>query len=466
MHSLIQLQKTAPVFVVTLVCVGLLPTMQAVSPPPDGAYTGANTAEGGSGTLFSLTTGSNNTALGSEALYSLTTGIQNTATGAQSLKNNTGDRNTADGFQALIGNTSGDNNTATGWRALFSNSIGSYNAANGAQALYKNTMGSENTAIGNKALHSNTTGDGNVAVGTYALFNNTGAGSNTVDGANVAIGPFALMNATGSGFIDGGGNNAVGEESLKNNVSGWGNNAIGYQALYDNVNGSQNTALGEAAGARITGNNNVCIGAEAGGNPGENNTIHIADNTPTNIGASACFIGGIDGQVVDTGTGTAVYVDGAGKLGTIVSSKRFKEDIRPIGKTSESLYALQPVSFRYTKAIDSTGTSQFGLVAEEVEKVNPHLVVRDKGGKPYSVRYDQVNAMLLNEFLKEHRKVETLEATVANLVRTVKDQASEMQKVRAQLTVASPSHGGLEVSKFATGRIRGGGPAPRVVSNP
>ena len=142
-------------------------------------------------------------------------------------------------------------------------------------------------------------------------------------------------------------------------------------------------------------------------------------------------------------------------------------------QASEALFALKPVRFHYKKEIDSTRTSQFGLVAEDVEKVDPALVVRDKEGKPYSVRYDQVNAMLLNEFLKEHRKNEEQEKTIAELksgmtalAATVKEQASQIQKVSAQLATASPSHRGLRTSKFAARRIRASGPAPQLVNNP
>jgi uncharacterized coiled-coil protein SlyX len=142
-------------------------------------------------------------------------------------------------------------------------------------------------------------------------------------------------------------------------------------------------------------------------------------------------------------------------------------------QASEALFALKPVAFRYKKQIDPAGTPQLGLVAEDVEKVNPDLVVRDKEGKPYSVRYDQVNAMLLNEFLKEHRKNEEQENTIAELksamtalAAMVKEQASQIQKVSAQLATASPSRGGLETSKFATRRIRGGRLALQVANNP
>jgi hypothetical protein len=144
--------------------------------------------------------------------------------------------------------------------------------------------------------------------------------------------------------------------------------------------------------------------------------------------------------------GPAVHVSSSGQLGAQASSRRFKDDIKPMDKASEAIFALKPVSFRYKKELDSKGTPQFGLVAEDVAKVNPALVLPDKEGKPYTVSYDAVNAMLLNEFLKEHRKVETLEATVANLVTTVKEQSAQIQKVSAQ----------LEVSKAA----------PQVVNNP
>jgi hypothetical protein len=162
-------------------------------------------------------------------------------------------------------------------------------------------------------------------------------------------------------------------------------------------------------------------------------------------------------------------VDVAGHLGIKTSSQRFKEGIKPMANASEAILALKPVSFRYKKEIDPEGTPQFGLVAEEVAKVNPALVLPDKEGKPYTVRYDAVNAMLLNEFLKEHRHVQEQdrkmceqERTIAQLrsgmellAATVKEQASQIHKVSAQ----------MEVSKFATGRVRRGGSAPQVALN-
>ena len=232
-----------------------------------------------------------------------------------------------------------------------------------------------------------------------------------------------------------------------------------------NTTGSSNIALGANAGGNLTiGNNNIDIGNA--GVAAEANTVRVG----TQGTQRRTFIAGISGVAV---AGSTVVVNASGQLGIAASSERFKDEIKPMDKASESIFALQPVTFRYKKEIDPTRTSQFGLVAEEVEKVDPALVVRDKEGKPYTVRYDQVNAMLLNEFLKEHRKNEEQEKTIAELksgmtalAATVKAQASQIQKVSAQLATASPSRGGLEASKFATRRIRSGGPALQVVKNP
>jgi hypothetical protein len=197
--------------------------------------------------------------------------------------------------------------------------------------------------------------------------------------------------------------------------------------------------LGQGAGFnQTTGSGNVYIGVGVPGVAGESNS---------------CYIASIFNQT--SASGIPVLINSSNKLGTTTSSKRFKENIKPMDKASEGLFALEPVCFRYKKEIDPVGISQLGLVAEDVEKVNPDLVVRDTEGKPYSVRYDQVNAMLLNEFLKEHKKTEKLEATVASLIATVKEQAAQIQKVSAQLAAASPPHGGLEGSK----------PAPQMVGN-
>jgi Chaperone of endosialidase len=352
--------STPPVLITfLLVCLALVQNTQGVSPPPDGGYSGGNTAEG-QDALLSLTSGLYNTALGLFSLRINTTGSFNTATGAGTLLSNTGSDNTATGAGALLSNTSGVSNTATGESALFSNTTGTNNTADGSGALLKNTTGTDNTALGLDALFNNTTGNTNMAIGNSALNSNTTGSDNTVIGFN-------------SGF------------------------------------------------AVTTANNVICIGARV---------------TGANV-SNTCYIGSIFGQT--SSAGTAVFINSDGKLGTTTSSKRFKEGIKPMDKTSESLFSLKPVSFRYKKEIDPERTPQFGLVAEDVEKVNPDLVVRDKDGKPYSVRYDQVNAMLLNEFLKAHRRMEEQDKRIEELTAQVKQQASQIQKVSAQLEASNPA---------------------------
>jgi hypothetical protein len=221
---------------------------------------------------------------------------------------------------------------------------------------------------------------------------------------------------------------------LGSNVDGAANVAAGDSALTGNAHGSFNTAVGDLAGATVEGDDDIYIGATAAdGVTSESGTIRIGD--PNFV--STCYIAGISGQTASGGV--AVFIDGNGKLGTLTSSARFKDDIKTMDKASESILALKPVTFRYKKKIDANRIPQFGLVAEDVAKVNRDLVVPDRDGKPYTVRYDAVNAMLLNEFLKEHRKVEELEGTVAGLAATVKEQASQIQKVSAQLEASKPT---------------------------
>ena len=274
--------------------------------------------------------------------------------------------------------------------------------------------GAFNTGLGAGTLLANT-GDQNTATGAGALLSNTTAFNNTADGA------FALFSNTAGNF-----NTAVGTQALFNNTIGGVNTAIGNAALGNNTTGAFNVALGDNAGGGITTASEViCIGTDVAGE---------------NVNGT-CYMGNIYGQT--SPSGAAVYVNSIHKLGTLTSSCRFKDDIKPMERTSEALFALKPVTFRYKKGIDQQGIPQFGLVAEDVEKINPDLVVRDKEGKPYSVRYDQVNAMLLNEFLKEHRKVEQLEANDAEqqreikaLVATVKEQSAQIQKVSAEIAVS------------------------------
>jgi len=402
MNPLIQLKTTPPLVTLALLCFGLSSGAQAVVPPPDGGYPNFTTAEG-TKALQNLTTGSANTAVGWFSLGSVTTGGFNTATGAGSLLFNTADDNTAFGAASLLLNTTGTQNTATGVDALASNNSGAGNTANGAFALSSNSVGIANTATGTAALLSNTTGNFNTATGFSALSANM-----TGDG-NTAIGRYALTITTGTG----------------------------------------NTALGANAGSALTsGANNIDIGVDVIGAAGESNSIRIGPNLPETSGASACHIGGIFNQSGDPASMTAVGIDASGKLATVFSSRRFKHDIKPMDKASEAILALKPVTFHYNS--DAKNTPCFGLIAEEVAEVNPDLVVRNKDGDIYTVRYDQVNAMLLNEFLKEHRKVQEQEATIALLKQDFQSKLGEQQKQIEALTAGLQKVSAqLEMSKAA-----------------
>jgi hypothetical protein len=342
-----------------------------------------------------------NTALGDDAFISNTSGANNTATGAFALQaNTTGFGNTAIGSQALLSNTTGIYNTATGYFTLYYNTSGGYNTANGIGALASNTTGSVNTATGADALDFNTIGSGNEAYGFEALYSNTGGDYNI----------------------------AIGYQALYWNTTGLGNTAIGRNALWKN-SGSFNIALGDKAGARLTtGRGNIDIGNK--GVPEDANTIRIGTvGTQTNT-----YIAGISGVTVAGGVG--VIIDSDGHLGTVVSSARFKDAIKPMDKASEGILELHPVTFRYKHELDPNSIPQFGLVAEEVEKVNPDLVARDDQGKPYTVRYEAVNAMLLNEFLKAHRRMEEQDRRIDQLTAQLKEQAAQIQKVSAQLELS------------------------------
>jgi Chaperone of endosialidase len=394
---------------------------QAVNPPPDGDYPNFTTAEG-QNALFSLSTGAANTAVGWFSLRSVTTGSFNTGVGAATLVLNMGDDNTATGVAALLLNTEGHDNTANGTAALVHNSTGNDNIAVGAFALNNNTV-SGNTAIGSNALLSNTTGSNNTAVGDGALAANTDGSLHT------AVGFHALANNIAS---ETGINTAVGANALSANTTGGENTAVGNFALPFNTIGSLNTALGFGAGAGIlTVSNVTCIGPVSG-----------VSTVAGEVGDS-CYIAHIHDQPVDSGTAQFVFVDEDGKLGTTnFSSQRFKKEIRPMGQTSEAVLALKPVTFQYKNG--KKCAPQFGLIAEEVAKENPDLVVHDRNGQVVAVRYDQVNAMLLNEFLKEHKRVEQLETTVESLAATVKEQAAQIQKVSAQIETnrSAPANGG------------------------
>jgi len=477
-------------FALVLASFALSPTARAVDPPPDGGYPNENTAEGedalfnldtgselsvantaiGYHALFSTTEASSNTAIGHSALVNNVRGIGNVAVGAGALASNvdgwnstavgsgallqnTAYYNTAIGSEALESNTTGgantavgtfamalstgDNNTATGFSALSGDlltgsSSGSYNTADGAGALQNYINGSFNTATGFQALFINSDGGSNTANGYLALFSNTTGNFNVANGAN------ALQSNT-----TGGGNVANGGFALFISTTGVNNVAEGFDALINNTTGNNNIALGISAGANLTtGNNNIDIGNS--GVAGESAKIRIGTK-PTHKNT---YIAGIYGVTVARAIG--VIIDSAGHLGTTTSSARFKEQIKPMDKASEAILSLQPVTFRYKKELDPDRIPQFGLVAEEVAKVNPDLVARDDEGKPYTVRYEAVNAVLLNEFLKEHRKVEEQQTTIAQLksadarqekeiaalTELVKEQAAQIRKVSAQVEVS------------------------------
>jgi endosialidase-like protein len=408
MNPLIQSKNKTilPVLItLTLACFALSPQARAVC--QQGCDLANSNTFLGDFALISNTTGAFNTAIGSNTLLVNTIGSDNTATGFAALgSNTTGSANTATGFEALLSNTTGRNNTACGVEALVSNTTGRNNTACGVSALLSNTTGNGNTANGRAALQSNTTGDFNTATGNFALF------SNSTGSENLAYGSGALFS----------------------NTTGNSNAAYGGDGLFGNTTGSFNVAVGFEAGSGLTtGDNNINIGAYVSGSAGESNTIRIGTQGVQN----ATYVAGIMGKT--TPRGTPVFINANGQLGTVQSSARFKEQIKPMDKASKAILALKPVIFHYKQELDPDGTPQFGLIAEDVEKVNPDLVARDSDGNVYTVRYDAVNAMLLNEFLKARRQIDAQQKQIDALT-------AGLQKVSAQ----------LEASK----------PAPQVVNNP
>jgi hypothetical protein len=309
--------------------------------------------------------------------------------------------NTAEGASALFSLTTGSYNTAVGFFSLRSNTIGSFNTATGAGALFLNAganpnIATANTATGAVALLSNTTGFNNTATGFQALLSNTTGDHNTADG----------------------------NAALLSNTTGFANTASGVEALFNNTSGTFNTALGFEAGASVTTASNVIAIGTTGANV-----------------SNSCYIGQVYGTF-NTAQSAVVYIDPDGRLGTGPSARRFKKDIADMGAASEVLLSMRPVTFHFkTQDMEKAGReiSQFGLIAEEVAEVNPDLILRDKEGEIYSVRYDAVNAMLLNEFLKEHRKNEEQEATIARQQQQIEGLTAGLQKVSAQLEASKPA---------------------------
>ena len=289
-------------------------------------------------------------------------------------------------------------NTAVGQNAMFSLTTVIDNVAAGFEALYNDTTGSFNTSLGYHALYANTTGTRNTATGNGALSHNTTGGNNT----------------------------GVGLHALILNTSGRYNTGAGAFALSNNSVGSNNVALGYNAGINLTGGDyNIDIGNV--GQAGEAGVMRIG----TSGKQQATYVAGIYGATEPSGVSVVIGPDG--RLGTIVSSDRFKRQIQPMDKASEVILGLQPVTFLYKPELDSTGVPQFGLIAEEVEKVNPVLVAHDRQGKPYSIRYEAVNAMLLNEFLKEHRKVEEQQVAIEELKAIAAKQEARATQLEKQV---------------------------------
>ena len=424
---------------IALCSLALSPPLKAQCPSACGA--GGNTAVGDNA-LDSLTTGINNTAVGKDALTADTTGQYNVAVGSGALATNTtGNFNMAIGTEAL--NQSNANfNLAIGFRVAFQNTTGRHLTGIGAAAMRNNTTGEFNTAIGAAAFFNNTTSEFNLAVGDSALtaFNGTTA----TDGANTALGSLAL-----SALTSGQENVAVGRRALEFATSGSNNVVIGWRAGDGLTTGDDNTFIGDQAGRNETTVSNVlCIQS-----PGDTTAPTAANRT---------FIGNIRGAFCGNGDGIPVIVDSDGQLGTAnASSRRFKKDIQPLDQASEAILKLKPVTFHY-KNLDTKKageTPQFGLIAEEVAEVNPDLIMRDQDGKVTYVRYDAVDVMLLNEFLKEHKKVEEQQAGMADLKSTVALQQKEMQVLTAQLKEQA-----AQIQKVSA-QLEASKPAPKVVAN-
>lgn len=305
--------------------------------------------------------------------------------------------------------TAGNGNTGCGVDALYDIYAGSQNTGSGFRALYSDTSGSNNVAVGVDALRYNTTGYDNTAVGYDTLVNNNG-------GFNVAVGGEALKSANTYYDV------AVGDDALFSETTGGNNTAVGNLALDGNTTGGNNIGIGSSAGISLTtGNNNIDIGSD--GNAGEGNTIRIGNQGMQ----TKTFIAGISGATA--ASGVAVYVNSSGQLGTLSSSAKFKQNIQSMNDASDVLLSLHPVTFKYKPELDPQGIPQFGLVAEEVEKVDPDLVAHDDQGKIYTVRYEAVNAMLLNEFLKQHRTVEEQSAEIKDLKQSLDKLTKVVQTI-------------------------------------
>ena len=342
----------------------------------------------------------------------------NTGIGYGALNpNTTGSYNTAVGGVALLANTTGAANTATGSEALYSNIGGNGNTATGTRALFSNTGGINNTAIGDKALFFNT-GSYNTASGTGALNHNTNQCCNTASG-NQAL----YFNSAGYD------NTANGDEALYSNTAGYNNTAIGWGALIDNTTGSTNIAVGVLSGSNVTTtSNNILIGNE--GLASDSGAIRIG----TADTQTSAFIAGIWGATTMSNDAVPVMIDSNGNLGTISSSRRYKEDIQDMGNTSSGLMRLRPVTFRYKKPYsDGSQPIQYGLIAEEVAEVYPDLVAHSADGQIETVKYQVLGPMLLNEVQKQHTTIAAQEELIQAQEQEIHSLEERLARVEATL---------------------------------
>ena len=373
--------------------------------------TGSYNTSTGAWALAYNTTGVGNTADGYQALYASATGGYNTAFGYEALAANSGSNNVALGASALAANTTGENNNAAGFQSLYANTSGYNNNAAGFDSLYSNSIGNRNNAMGVQSLYSNTTADDNNAMGFAALF------GNTTGYRNNAVGSQAMYFNT-VGFA----NNAQGYMTLYRNTSGTFNNAVGYLALYNNTTGSYNVAIGQYAGYNQTsGSSDIYIANQ--GVAAESGVIRIgAPSTQT-----AAYIAGISNSRV---TGAAVYVTSSGQLGVLASSERYKVGIASMGTNTQKLGQLRPVSFHLKT--EPNGVLQYGLIAEEVERIYPELVIRDDSGKIQGVRYDELAPILVNEVQQQQKQLLELKQQFAEMAETNRQMQAALLALQAK----------------------------------
>ena len=389
----------------------------AQTDPQDNTFVGTGALLTVEGNLGDGPTAFDNSAFGYNALLMDATGNGNTAVGSGALFSDTADQNTATGYQALYFNSTGHNNVAAGWQALVGNTTGLYNTALGSSALGLNSTASNNSAVGYGALYHNN-GSFNTASGGQTLNANSTGSYNTASGYEAL-----LDNTTGQQ------NSASGVYALHDNTTGSYNTASGVDALYSNTTGSSNIAEGYKAGFKLTtGSNNIDIGNQ--GEAGESGTIRIGTKSTHTM----TYVAGIYGTSV---SGNAVMVSSTGQLGVTVSSERFKTAIAPMGSYTTKLSQLRPVTFHLKT--DPGGALQAGLIAEEVAKVYPELVIRDEKGRIDGVRYDELAPMLLNEMQQQQRRNEAQAAKNIEQgaeIRALKSQMAELAEINQTIQVA------------------------------